>query len=139
MNKKAKKYQSSIIDNLLNEISPEEQKQTERKMLLAVRIDEVMKDQEMKKGQLAKALGKNPSEITKWLSGTHNFTIETLWEIGDVLGVSFVKLKEEKHEQIIYLANTLLSQKADTTVCVPSQSNFDQAYSNLSAYISLDI
>lgn len=132
MNKKEKKYQSSIIDNLLNEISPKEQKQTERKMLLAARIDLAMKDRGMKKGQLAKALGKNPSEISKWLSGTHNFTTDTLWEIGDVLGVSFINLEKEKQDQVIYVAKTSISQQVDNSIMLDiSKSNFDQAFSYL--------
>lgn len=30
------------------------------------------------KRQFAEALGKRPNEITRWLSGEHNFTISTL-------------------------------------------------------------
>ncbi|MCK4921827.1 MAG: helix-turn-helix transcriptional regulator [Bacteroidales bacterium] len=140
MNKKAKNYQSSIIDNLLNEISPKEQKQTERKMLLATRIDLAMKERGMKKGQLAKALGKNPSEISKWLSGTHNFTTETLWEIGDILGVSFINLEKEKQDQVIYVANTFVSQQVDNSTLPSSPKGiFDQAFKNLTVCASSEL
>jgi len=140
MNKKARNYQSSIIDNLLNDISPKEQKQTERKMLLAARIDLAMKERGIKKGQLAKALGKNPSEISKWLSGTHNFTTETLWEIGDVLGVSFINLEKEKQDQLIYVASTSISQQVDNSQILPlSKGNFDQAFNSLTVYASTEL
>lgn len=103
-----------LIENLLKEISPEEQKLTDRKMLLAVRIDEAMKSKGIKKGQLAQMLGKRPSEVTKWLSGTHNFTVETLWEIGDALGIDLIFLKD-KPERIIYIAHAEVSSSSAGT------------------------
>ncbi|MCF8381845.1 MAG: helix-turn-helix domain-containing protein [Bacteroidales bacterium] len=108
-------------------------------MLLAARIDLAMKDRGMKKGQLAKALGKNPSEISKWLSGTHNFTTDTLWEIGDVLGVSFINLEKEMQDQVIYVAKTSISQQVDNSTLMPlSKGNFDQAYSYLTVCASTE-
>lgn len=115
---KEEKQRFELIDNLLNEISPEEQKLCDRKMLLAVKIDEAMKSQGIKKGQLAKQLSKNPSEITKWLSGTHNFTVETLWEIGDALKCDFITLEEAKDERVIYFAYAAVSGGPSvTTFC----------------------
>lgn len=106
MNKKTPElYTSPLIEDLLNEISPEELKRTERKMMLAARIDDALKAKGMKKGDLAKALDKSPSEITKWLSGTHNFTAETLWEIGDVLDINLINIKEQRKDPVIYLAS----------------------------------
>ena len=42
------------------------------------RIDFLMHERGLSKKQFADALGRRPSEITKWLSGQHNFTIATL-------------------------------------------------------------
>ena len=42
------------------------------------RIDFLMHEKGLSKKQFADALGRRPSEITKWLSGQHNFTIATL-------------------------------------------------------------
>ena len=110
MNKKTPEiYSSTLIDNLLNEISPEELKRTERKMMLAARIDDALKAKGIKKGDLAKALNKKPSVISKWLSGTHNFTSETLWEIGDVLGINLINIKEQRKEPVIYVASVMAS------------------------------
>lgn len=36
--------------------------------------------------QLAEALGKKESQVSKWLTGFHNFTLKTITEIEDVLG-----------------------------------------------------
>jgi len=89
-----------LIEHLIQEISPAEQKKTDRKMMLAARIYDAMNACGMKKGQLADALNKKPSEVTKWLSGTHNFTAETLWDIGDVLGIEIISIREPKDDKM---------------------------------------
>jgi hypothetical protein len=42
-------------------------------MLLAAQIEDAMLAKGIGKKQFADILGKKPSVITKWLSGTHNF------------------------------------------------------------------
>lgn len=104
-----------IIDVLADEISLEEQKLSDRKMLLAAKIDNAMKSSGIKKGQLAKMVGKQPSEITKWLSGTHNFTIETLWEIGDALNIDLINIQEGESGPVIYLKHTSARNQSFST------------------------
>ncbi|MDE7154469.1 MAG: helix-turn-helix transcriptional regulator [Muribaculaceae bacterium] len=50
------------------------------------RIDSLMHEKGLSKKQLADAIGKRPSEITKWLSGEHNFTIATLSKLSTFFG-----------------------------------------------------
>jgi transcriptional regulator with XRE-family HTH domain len=82
----------ALLDNLLAEITPEQQARTDRKMRIACIIDDTMKAKGYDKKQFADKVGRKPSEITKWLSGTHNFTIETLSDIERVLGVRILNL-----------------------------------------------
>jgi len=43
------------------------------------------------------AMGKsNPSEVTRWLSGTHNFTIDTLTDLGIALDVDLLNLQDDE-------------------------------------------
>lgn len=53
---------------------------------LSGRIQFLLNSKSMDQKDLAKALGKNESEISKWLSGSHNFTLKTIAKIEDVLG-----------------------------------------------------
>lgn len=50
------------------------------------RIHEILKRQNKTQKDLAIALGKSESEISKWMRGTHNFTTRTLAKISSVLG-----------------------------------------------------
>ena len=58
-----------------------------RRMRIAAQIADAMDAAGIGKKQLAEKMGKCPSEITKWLSGTQNFTSDVLAEISQVLGV----------------------------------------------------
>jgi transcriptional regulator with XRE-family HTH domain len=83
-----KTYKNSLIEDLLKEISPVEQAKTDAKMIIAARIDEALKAKSWKNKDLLEAVGKeNPSIVTKWLSGTHNFTVDTLIEIEKALNI----------------------------------------------------
>ena len=45
-----------------------------------------MQERGLNKRQFAEALGKRPNEITRWLSGEHNFTISTLAMLSSFFG-----------------------------------------------------
>src|SRR6185437_10259106 len=87
-------YSSELISDLLKNIRPEEQEQTDYKMKLAAKIYAALKSKGWKSVDLAEALHlKSPSLFSKWLSGTHNFTVDTLVEIQRVLEI---RLLDEK-------------------------------------------
>jgi Helix-turn-helix. len=104
MNKaiKARKYSSSKLKELIDEVTPLEMEQTKTKMQLAARIEDCMRNKGWNKSQFAEQFGKNPSEITKWLSGTQNFTIDVLIEIAHTLGVELTLLLGKPQVQVIY-------------------------------------
>lgn len=87
-------YTSDLIDHLLDSIQPEEQEQTDYKMKLSAKIYAGLKAKGWKSLDLAKALGlKSPSLVSKWLSGTHNFTVDTLVDIQRVLGIKLLDVE----------------------------------------------
>lgn len=98
---KAENYNSSILDDILDDISPKEMKKVEKRMLLATKISDAIKAKGWKKIDFAKELGKRPSEISKWLSGTHNFNSDTLFDIEDVLDIELVATEKQEKEQVI--------------------------------------
>lgn len=99
----ARKYKSPILQELLAEVTPLEMEQTKVKMQLAVRIEDYMKAKGWNKSQFAEQVGKNPSEITRWLSGTQNFTIDVLTEIAYTLGAELATLLgKQQQNQVIY-------------------------------------
>ena len=56
------------------------------------RIYELMKQRGLTKLQFAQALGKKPSEVTKWLSGQHNFTLRTISMLSTFFGQPLIHI-----------------------------------------------
>jgi len=97
---KARKHSSPLLKEILDRIPPVDKEKIGNKMIVAARIHEYMKEAGMNNIELARQLSKNPSVITTWLSGTHNFTIDTLTEIACALNVTLVDLHFSKQEVI---------------------------------------
>jgi transcriptional regulator with XRE-family HTH domain len=88
-------YTSKLISELLDAISPIDQAKTDAKMLIAAKIADAIEAKGWKHKDLLEALGKtNASVISKWLSGTHNFTVDTLVELEHALEIQILNLEE---------------------------------------------
>ncbi len=57
------------------------------------RIDRLMHERGLSKKQFADALGRRPSEISKWLSGQHNFTLSTLAKLSSFFGQPIITVR----------------------------------------------
>ena len=64
------------------------------------RIHEILETKGLEQKDLAKLLGKNESEISKWMTGTHNFTIKTITKIENVLDASILKIEDKKSSKM---------------------------------------
>ena len=59
---------------------------------IAERLESLIKEKGLSKKEFADAIGKRPSEVTKWLSGQHNFTLRTLAMLSTFFGESLVEV-----------------------------------------------
>jgi len=87
---KPRVYESALIKKLKAQIPAEMSEQNERRMGLAVKIAEALRSRGLTNQEFAFMMGKKPSEVSRWLSGTHNFTTETLWEMERVLKIQLL-------------------------------------------------
>jgi transcriptional regulator with XRE-family HTH domain len=99
---KAREYNSPILKDLLEEVTPLEMEQTSVKMQLAANIEDLIRSKGWSKTRFANELKKSQPEISKWLSGAHNFTIDTLIQISQVLGVEVAKLFDQNQVKEVY-------------------------------------
>jgi len=91
----------NLLDELLTKITPLEQSIIDTRMLLAAKIADGMKAKGWKNIDLLREMGKeSPSLVTKWLSGTHNFTTDTLVEIEHALDINLLDRFEKKTELV---------------------------------------
>lgn len=57
---------------------------------IADSIDAILKEKGLTQKELAKRMGKRESEVSRWLTGRHNFTTNTLADISLALGEPIV-------------------------------------------------
>ena len=72
---------SSIIEARRQHVDPEVRQKVELSFQIVDRIHEILVAKGLKQKDLAQQLGKKEAEISKWMRGTHNFTIDTLVSI----------------------------------------------------------
>jgi len=108
-----KNQNSNILSDILSEITPEEQERTNKRMLLAARIDDARRIKGWNKKAFAEIMGQQPSVITKWLSGTHNFTTDTLFELEEKLGINLIQVEKEGKTSEINLYFQLKGQEVN--------------------------
>lgn len=112
-------YSSPLLEELSSAVTAEEQEQTDYKMKMASKIYKAMKAQGMNQTKFAAAMGgKQVSLVSRWLSGTHNFTIDTLIDIQRVLGISLLDVESAQSQPA-------LNVKLRVSSAIPGWTAFD--------------
>ncbi|MCQ2213410.1 MAG: helix-turn-helix transcriptional regulator [Bacteroidaceae bacterium] len=74
------------MEMIRQQTPPEVQKQVDMCVAIANRVYDLLEERGMSQRDLARALGKTETEVSRWLSGTHNLTIATIAKMATVLG-----------------------------------------------------
>ena len=83
---------SSILEKRRQQVKPEARASVALSFRIVDRIHEILEEKELKQKDLAERLGKSEAEISKWMRGTHNFTIDTLASIEAALGAPILQV-----------------------------------------------
>lgn len=80
--------------NALDRITPDPaiDKFVDTSFDLSDRIHEILEAKGISQRELAEMIGKKESQVSKWMTGTHNFTIRTLALLEVKLGVSIFQV-----------------------------------------------
>lgn len=81
------------IEEIFEEIPQEKREETRLSFAISNRLDFLMKERGLNKRQFAAALGKRPNEITRWLSGEHNFTLSTIAMLSTFFGKPIISVE----------------------------------------------
>ena len=93
---KAADYNGDILTQLEQSTTLATVEKVNRQMALAVRIADAIKDKGWSQKDFSDKMGKKPSEISRWLSGCHNFTTDTIWKIEDALNIRLLLVEVEQ-------------------------------------------
>ena len=86
------KMMKTPFREMLPAVPADIQQEVNLEVAISNRINDLMVQRGLSKQQFAQALGKRPSEVTKWLSGQHNFTIRTLTLLSTFFGEPLVRI-----------------------------------------------
>ena len=81
---------TGVLGRIIANADPVKVAKVQNKMIVAAKIADAMKAKNLNQKQFAQLMGRTESEISDWLSGDRNFTIDTLFDIGQALGVTFL-------------------------------------------------
>ena len=76
----------SLFRQTLDEIPAETRIFIQKYTDILDRVQAILERKGMKRRDLAQALGKSESEVSKWLAGEHNFTLKSIAKLEAVLG-----------------------------------------------------
>lgn len=93
--------QNHLFRECLAAIPEERKAEFDLSFAIAGRIDEVLRLKGMTQRELAQRLGKRESEISKWLTGRHNFTTNTIARITLALGVPIINVATSSYKEVI--------------------------------------
>ena len=78
------------LAELLSQNKGKDLSKTRNKMLLAAKLCAALRSKGITQKAFAEMMRKTESEISDWLSGERNFTVDTLTEIEQALGLSLL-------------------------------------------------
>lgn len=81
-----------IMDEIRSTISPEMKMQIELSVAIANRIYDILEKKGLTQKDFAQMMGKSETEVSRWLSGTHNLTLATLCKISVALGEDIITI-----------------------------------------------
>ncbi len=84
------KENKMISDWLKENSSPEIDRFIEKNLDITEKVRQALESKGWKSQDLAKEMGKKPSEVSKWLSGTHNLTLKSIIKMEQALGIDLV-------------------------------------------------
>lgn len=88
----------TINKDFFEDLQPEFEKYVNWSVEISDRIEEILEKKKITQRELAEKLGKSESEISKWLSGTHNFTLKSLAKIESILNEEILKICKDRKD-----------------------------------------
>jgi len=80
------------FERIQSRTSESTRRNLDKNLAIANRIIEVLRAQGKTQRDLARALGKSESEISKWLTGLHNLELRTIYKIETALGEEVIEV-----------------------------------------------
>lgn len=113
-----KKSKNTITSWLDQHGDPEIDAFIEKNLAITEKVRLALEAKNWNRAQLAEAMDKSPSEVSKWLTGMHNLTLKSIIKMEQALGVDLIHCEPIKEYEYVFLgmvnsARDLKKKKAD--------------------------
>jgi len=95
--------EQEFFDYFLKSIPKKTKRSVRISLDIASQINFILKQKNISQREFARLLNKKESEISKWLSGNHNFTVNTLATIEVVLGEDIINVPMYAKKELKYI------------------------------------
>ena len=85
---------NELFRQCLSAIPEEQRAEFDLSYSIAERLDALLKQKGITQHELAAKLGKRDSEVSKWLTGRHNFTTNTIARIETAIGEKLIMIAD---------------------------------------------
>ncbi|MCR5760324.1 MAG: helix-turn-helix transcriptional regulator [Bacteroidales bacterium] len=82
--------QNKLLHAQLDKVSPAVKREMDWSCAIIDRIDEILKRDGISQRELAKRIGCNETQITRWTRGFPNYTLSSLAKLSEALGESLI-------------------------------------------------
>ncbi len=93
------KKELEISARLRARSKPENRRFVQKNVDVAQQVRAILKEKGMTQDDLARLLGKHPSEVSKLISGLHNLTLESITKMEEVLEADIILTPQRAKEQ----------------------------------------
>lgn len=84
------KTTAALFEESLAQVPDDVRMELDMSFALADKIYTVLKEKHISQKELANRMGKTEAEVSRWLGGTHNFTLRTIAKISNALGSNLI-------------------------------------------------
>lgn len=120
------KQEGNMITDWLDQYGdPSIERFVEKNLAITENIRLALEQKGWKALDLAKALDKSPSEVSKWLTGMHNLTLKSITKLETVLGVDLINVEPVKEIQYVYLG-TIKGGELEQSISDYEESTYER-------------
>jgi transcriptional regulator with XRE-family HTH domain len=113
-----KKDFKGVVSRIRSRIKPENKAYIKKNLAISEQIICILKHKGWSQKDFAEQLGKETSEVSKWLSGLHNITLQSITKMESVFGEDIIITPLEaceKYKQIQYVVFKVYAKPNEIT------------------------
>uniref|UniRef100_UPI00402527CE helix-turn-helix domain-containing protein n=1 Tax=Candidatus Cryptobacteroides bacterium TaxID=3085639 RepID=UPI00402527CE len=107
---------SASLTRIINNIDEDKLRRTRDRMLVANKIADALNAKGISQKKFSEMTGRSESEVSEWLSGDRNFTIDTLSDIQQYLGIDLLNTSSMRTSPVSKEASRMKVAKRRTPV-----------------------